>query len=147
MGVIFLFFSFIDKTFKMLKPFLCVLYTMVVFNVAAQTDAQMNAVQKQLDKYTAEESLAILEKAEEQIDDIFKEKGAFENSRAHFLKAQLMTAQLLNNEYEIESNKDFLEAIKTAYDKGLTEMTNHIQGFFNENPNTYKTYQKWKNKK
>ncbi|TVZ56934.1 hypothetical protein OD91_2236 [Lutibacter sp. Hel_I_33_5] len=50
----------------------------------------------------------------------------------------------LVNFYQYQKIK---EVENTAYDKGIIEITNHMKMFFNDNPRSYKTYQKWKNKK
>lgn len=45
--------------------------------------------------------------------------------------------------YQYQKN---IETRKTSYNEGINTMKNHMQLYFNENPRTFKHYQKWSKK-
>jgi tetratricopeptide (TPR) repeat protein len=75
---------------------------------------------KAMSKYWAEPTIEQLEKTTEIIDQIFENESAATDRSALYLKSQLLTAQLTNEDFDDSENyEDFLDDIVSTYNKAL----------------------------
>jgi len=114
----------------MKEIFTFIILLLIGYQAFGQSKTLMDKTQKALNVYRIENDLDKLAELNDLIVEVFKDENASENAEAHYLKAQILTEQLLNDEYEIEDYRYFLEDIRIAYDKALLKDVRRSNRYF-----------------
>jgi len=104
-----------------MKQILIILIFSIPFfsDLYSQDQKSINKASSIMDAYWQESDDEKLSEVESLLDDIFEDESAIESSKALFVKAQFMTAQLMQEDFEADDINAFLEELNTTYEMAL----------------------------
>lgn len=110
--------------------FILIVAILSSFQLVAQSKSNTNKALNLLNAYWAEQDESTLEDIDKLVQKIFEDESAYDDSQAHFAKAQLMTAKIMQEEFEPGDVNAFLEEFNTSFEMALKKDSKKAYRYF-----------------
>lgn len=112
------------------KFFLLMMAILVCQPSFAQKKNEVNEALKILKEYWAVKDLNKLEEVETIIEKVFEDEAAMDDPKAHFAKAQFMTAQIMLEDFTPEDTSEFLSEYNNSFEMALKKDVRNSHRYF-----------------